>query len=156
VKNAKLALLKNNLSRHLAHVEAGGAVMVLDRDRPVVQIVPRVSTGRAGGRRQRSGDSPQAPGRDPARRRRAAGPARAAPATTASRRRAQGCPDRARERSVRFSDLVGRHAERLVETHQRGAAFAAAEDDPATLDVVTLDRQQAVAAEREGFRVPGP
>ena len=61
-------------------------------------------------------------------------------------------------------DLVRRHAERLVETHplraadalQLGAALAAAEDDPATLDFVTLDRQQALAAEREGFRVLGP
>ena len=61
-------------------------------------------------------------------------------------------------------DLVRRHAERIVETHplraadalQLGAALAAAEDDPATLDFVTLDRQQALAAEREGFRVLGP
>ncbi len=61
-------------------------------------------------------------------------------------------------------DLVRRHAERLVETHplratdamQLGAALAAAEDDPATLAFVTLDRQQAIAAEREGFRVVGP
>ena len=61
-------------------------------------------------------------------------------------------------------DLVRRHAERLVERHplraadalQIGAALAAAEDDPAGLDFVTLDRQQALAAEREGFRVLGP
>ena len=61
-------------------------------------------------------------------------------------------------------DLVRRHAERLVESHplraadalQIGAALAAAEDDPAGLDFVTLDRQQALAAEREGFRVLGP
>ena len=61
-------------------------------------------------------------------------------------------------------DLVRRHAERLVESHplrasdalQLGAALVAAEDDPAGLDFVTLDRQQAVAAEREGFRVLGP
>ncbi len=51
---------------------------------------------------------------------------------------------------------MGRHAERPVETHQLGVALAAAEDDPATLDFVTLDRQQALAAEREGFRVLGP
>ena len=61
-------------------------------------------------------------------------------------------------------DLVRRHAERLVESHplraadalQLGAALAAAEDDPAGLDFVTLDRRQALAAEREGFRVLGP
>jgi len=61
-------------------------------------------------------------------------------------------------------DLVRRHAERLVENHplraadalQLGAALAAAEDDLAALDFVTLDRQQALAAEREGFRVLGP
>jgi len=61
-------------------------------------------------------------------------------------------------------DLVRRHAERLVESHplraadalQLGAALVAAEDDPAGLDFVTLDRQQALAAEHEGFRVLGP
>ena len=60
-------------------------------------------------------------------------------------------------------DLVRRHAERLVESHplraadalQLGAALVAAEDDPAGLDFVTLDRQQALAAEHEGFRVLG-
>jgi prevent-host-death family protein len=40
VKSAKIAELKNNLSRYLDYVKAGGAVMVLDRDRPVAQIVP--------------------------------------------------------------------------------------------------------------------
>ena len=61
-------------------------------------------------------------------------------------------------------DLVRRHAERIVETHplraadalQLGAALVAAEDNAAALDFVTMDRQQAVAAEREGFRVLGP
>ena len=65
---------------------------------------------------------------------------------------------------VTATDLVRRHAERLVESHplraadalQLGAALAAAEDDPAGLDFVTLDRQQALAAEHEGFRVLGP
>lgn len=58
-------------------------------------------------------------------------------------------------------EIVRRHAERIVETHpvraadalQIGAALVAAEDDPSTLDFVTLDQQQAVVAEREGFRV---
>ena len=61
-------------------------------------------------------------------------------------------------------EVVRRHAERLVERHplraadalQLGAALAAAEDNPAALDFVTLARQQALAAEREGFRVLGP
>jgi uncharacterized protein len=61
-------------------------------------------------------------------------------------------------------ELVRRQAERIVETHplraadalQLGAALVAAEDDPAALEFVTLDRQQALAAEREGFRVLGP
>ena len=60
-------------------------------------------------------------------------------------------------------DIVRRQAERLVETHplraadalQIGAALVAAEDNPATLEFVTLDRHQAAAAEREGFHVLG-
>ena len=58
-------------------------------------------------------------------------------------------------------DAVKRLAERLVETHplraahalQIGAALVAAESEPETLEFVTLDRRQAEAAEREGFRV---
>ncbi len=61
-------------------------------------------------------------------------------------------------------EVVCRHAERIVETHplraadalQIGAALVASEDDPAGLAFVTFDRHQAVAAEREGFRVLGP
>jgi len=59
-------------------------------------------------------------------------------------------------------DVVRRHAERLVENHPRRAADAlqlgaalTAENDPTSLDFVTLDRQQAVTAQREGFRVRG-
>jgi prevent-host-death family protein len=40
MKRARIAELKNNLSRYLDHVKAGGSVVVLDRDRPVAQIVP--------------------------------------------------------------------------------------------------------------------
>jgi antitoxin (DNA-binding transcriptional repressor) of toxin-antitoxin stability system len=36
----KIADLKNNLSRHLAHVRLGGELTVLDRDTPVARIVP--------------------------------------------------------------------------------------------------------------------
>lgn len=61
-------------------------------------------------------------------------------------------------------ELVRRHAERLVESYpldaadalQLGAALIAAEGDPANLDLVTLDRNLADAAEREGFAVLGP
>jgi prevent-host-death family protein len=40
VKQAKIANLKNNLSRYLEHVRRGGSVIVLDRDRPVARLVP--------------------------------------------------------------------------------------------------------------------
>jgi prevent-host-death family protein len=51
VKSAKIAELKNNLSRYLDHVKAGGSVIVLERDRPVAQIVPL--SGRGGRRKGR-------------------------------------------------------------------------------------------------------
>ena len=61
-------------------------------------------------------------------------------------------------------ELVRRHAERLVDSHpvraadalQLGAALIAAESDPRNLEFVTLDRNLADAAEREGFPVLGP
>ena len=61
-------------------------------------------------------------------------------------------------------EVVRRHAERVVETHplraadalQIGAALVAAEESPASFEFVTLDRNLAEAAEREGFRVLGP
>ena len=61
-------------------------------------------------------------------------------------------------------DLVRKHAERLVQVHplraadalQLAAAFVVADQDPASLTVVTLDTRQAEAAEREGFVVLGP
>jgi hypothetical protein len=45
---------------------------------------------------------------------------------------------------------------RSADAVQLGAALAVAEDIPAALDFVTLDRKLAVADEREGFRVMGP
>jgi predicted nucleic acid-binding protein len=65
---------------------------------------------------------------------------------------------------VTAAEVVRRHAERLIETHplraadalQLAAALVAAEELPAGLAFVTLDRQQAEAAEREGFAVLGP
>jgi prevent-host-death family protein len=57
----KIADLKNNLSRHLAHVRQGGELTVLDRDTPVARIVPfaprparSTRTGRAPVARQES------------------------------------------------------------------------------------------------------
>lgn len=40
MKKAKIAELKNSLSRYLDHVRDGGQVLVMDRDRPVARIVP--------------------------------------------------------------------------------------------------------------------
>jgi prevent-host-death family protein len=40
MKRARVGELKNNLSRYLEHVRAGGTVIVLHRDRPVAKIVP--------------------------------------------------------------------------------------------------------------------
>ena len=40
MKRARVGDLKNNLSRYLDHVRAGGTVVVLHRDRPVAKIVP--------------------------------------------------------------------------------------------------------------------
>jgi len=50
MKKAKIGELKNNLSRYLDHVRGGGSVLVLDRDRPVAQLVPlRGAVGEPGG-----------------------------------------------------------------------------------------------------------
>ena len=40
MKKARIAELKNNLSRYLDHVRGGGTVLVLDRNLPVARIVP--------------------------------------------------------------------------------------------------------------------
>jgi antitoxin (DNA-binding transcriptional repressor) of toxin-antitoxin stability system len=40
MKVARIAELKNNLSWYLEHVRNGESVLVLDRDRPVAQLVP--------------------------------------------------------------------------------------------------------------------
>jgi len=49
VKKARIAELKNNLSRYLEHVKGGGTVLVLERDQPVARIVPlpRARPGKA-------------------------------------------------------------------------------------------------------------
>jgi antitoxin (DNA-binding transcriptional repressor) of toxin-antitoxin stability system len=40
VKKARIAELKNNLSRYLDQVRHGETVLVLDRDQPIAQITP--------------------------------------------------------------------------------------------------------------------
>ncbi|MGH7264147.1 MAG: type II toxin-antitoxin system VapC family toxin [Candidatus Rokuibacteriota bacterium] len=87
---------------------------------------------------------------------------KAAPRLQAARREVIAAWERWSE--VTEIDVVRRHAERLVESHplraadalQVGAALVVAADRPESLRFVTLDRTQAVAAEREGFRVLGP
>ncbi len=37
---AKVADLKDHLSRYLDHVQSGGTVLILHRDRPIARIVP--------------------------------------------------------------------------------------------------------------------
>ena len=39
MKMAKIAELKNGLSRYLHHVREGGEVLVVDRDQPIARIV---------------------------------------------------------------------------------------------------------------------
>jgi len=48
VKKAKIAHLKNNLSRYLEHVRGGGSVLVLDRDQPVARLIPLSQSGAGG------------------------------------------------------------------------------------------------------------
>lgn len=40
MKKAKIAELRNGLSRYLDHVRAGGTVLVYDRDKPIAEIIP--------------------------------------------------------------------------------------------------------------------
>src|SRR5206468_4129334 len=135
MKKAKVAELKNGLSRYLAHVKRGGTVLVFERDRPVARIVPLTS--------ERSSDGRLA---DLVR--------RAAPdVLAAARRELLAAWEQWSE--IAAIDLVRPRAERLVERHplraadalQIGAALVAADDDPATLEFVTLDRVLARAAE---------
>jgi len=40
MKKAKIGELRNGLSRYLAHVRAGGTVIVYERDTPIAEITP--------------------------------------------------------------------------------------------------------------------
>jgi prevent-host-death family protein len=53
VNKAKIADLKNNLSRYLSLVRKGGEIIVLDREKPIARIVPFAPRRAAGGRRPR-------------------------------------------------------------------------------------------------------
>ncbi|HET9436063.1 MAG TPA: type II toxin-antitoxin system VapC family toxin [Candidatus Limnocylindrales bacterium] len=61
--------------------------------------------------------------------------------------------DRLREIAVR---LVRTHAVRTLDALQLAAAIVAAEERPASLPLVTLDRRLANVAQREGFAVVVP
>jgi hypothetical protein len=81
---------------------------------------------------------------------------------TAALRRLEGLAGSWRE--VQPATIVRQTAIRLLRVHplrtadalQLGAAIAAAEGQPASLAVVTLDERLAQAAEREGFPVVRP
>jgi antitoxin (DNA-binding transcriptional repressor) of toxin-antitoxin stability system len=45
MKKARIAELKNNLSRYLQHVRGGGTILVFDRDEAVAQIAPLPQAG---------------------------------------------------------------------------------------------------------------
>ena len=45
MKRAKISQLRDRLSEFLDHVRAGGHVLVLDRDRPIAEIIPVRTTG---------------------------------------------------------------------------------------------------------------
>jgi antitoxin (DNA-binding transcriptional repressor) of toxin-antitoxin stability system len=48
MKEAKISEIKNNLSRFLTLVRRGETVRILDRDRPIAQIVPILDAGDPG------------------------------------------------------------------------------------------------------------
>lgn len=49
MKRAKISQLRDRLSEFLDHVRAGGRVLVLDRDRPIAEIVPVRGAGTGAG-----------------------------------------------------------------------------------------------------------
>lgn len=53
MKMARISELRDRLSRYLDHVRAGGRVVILDRNRPVAEIVP---VGTSGSHRNRADD----------------------------------------------------------------------------------------------------
>lgn len=63
-----------------------------------------------------------------------------------------GPSDDVREQAIR---LLRVHQLRAADAVQLGAAIVAAAFQPGTLEFVTLDKNQGVAADKEGFRVIG-
>ncbi len=57
MRSVKIAELKNNLSRYLDQIRAGGSVLVFDREQPVAKMVPaqggEVADGNRDGRLER-------------------------------------------------------------------------------------------------------
>jgi len=45
MKMARISELRDRLSRYLDHVRAGGRVVILDRNRPVAEIIPVGASG---------------------------------------------------------------------------------------------------------------
>jgi prevent-host-death family protein len=83
---ARISELRNRLSRYLDHVRAGGRVLIMDRNRPVAEIVPVGTTSASRGNTddgrldalQREGLVRRGTGRIPPELVRGAGPARGA------------------------------------------------------------------------------
>jgi len=86
MKTARISELRDRLSRYLDHVRAGGRILIMDRNRPVAEIVP---VGPSAGARagtddgrldalQREGLLRRGTGRIPPEAIRGAGPARGA------------------------------------------------------------------------------
>jgi prevent-host-death family protein len=49
MKKVQITELRNHLSRYLDEVRAGGRIIVLDREKPVAEIVPIAPAGQDGG-----------------------------------------------------------------------------------------------------------
>jgi prevent-host-death family protein len=49
MKRAKISELRDRLSQYLDHVRAGGRVLILDRNRPIAEIVPIRGAGGSSG-----------------------------------------------------------------------------------------------------------
>ena len=48
MRMARISQLRDKLSRYLDHVRAGGRVVIMDRNRPVAQIIPLSPSNRQG------------------------------------------------------------------------------------------------------------
>ena len=48
MKKARISELRDRLSRYLDHVKAGGRVLILDRNRPIAELIPVAESGGIG------------------------------------------------------------------------------------------------------------